>query len=196
MRKSLFGSFLLVGSVAIASLFPPVAFRAYAQDKPKRETIQATAMGQQRAMGKMFHVTINVESYSTPEDQEFLIDAFQRGGHNALVKALSNMKSKGRIAITGTLGYQIAYIRTVPSENGRTIRLITDRPIQFAEAYANTRTKDYDLSAIEINIEPQQKNSNGSLVVAGKFRVDKGQRISFESYGSGPWKLVNVMERN
>jgi len=196
MRKSLFGSFLLAGSVAIAGLFPAVTFRTDAQDKPKRETIQATAMGQQRAMGKMFHVTINVESYSTPEDQAVLIDAFQRGGHHALVKALSNMESKGRVAITGTLGYQIAYIRTVPTENGRRIRLITNRPIQFAEAYASTRTKDYDLSAMEINIEQDQKNSNGSLVVAGKFKVDKGQRISFESYGSGPWKMVNVMERD
>jgi hypothetical protein len=106
------------------------------------------------------------------------------------------MKSKGRVAITGTVGYQIAYIRSIPTENGRTIRLITDRPIKLAEAYASTRSRDYDLSGMEINIAQEQKNSDGSLIVAGKFNVDKSQQVTFESYGSGPWKLVNIMERN
>ena len=125
-----------------------------------------------------------------------MIDAFTSGGHNALVKALSKMKSKGRVAITGTLGYQIAYIRSIPTETGRTIRLITDRPIKFAEAYGSTRSKDYDLSGMEINIAREPKNSDGSPIVAGKFKVDKSQQVSFESYGSGPWQLVNIMERN
>jgi hypothetical protein len=189
---------VLAFSIAVAAMaiFLPVALKVYAQDKPKRETIQATAMGQLTAAGKTFHVTVNIESYSTPEDQKMLIDAFASGGHDALVNTLSKMKSKGRVAITGTLGYQIAYIRSFPTENGRTIRLITDRPIKFAEAYASTRSRDYDLSGMEINIAQEQKNSDGSLIVAGKFKVDKSQQVSFESYGSGPWKLVNIMERN
>ena len=192
------GPRVLAFSIAVAAMaiFLPVALKVYAQDKPKRETIQATAMGQLTAAGKTFHVTVNIESYSTPEDQKMLIDAFSSGGHDALVKTLSKMKSKGRVAITGTVGYQIAYIRSIPTENGRTIRLITDRPIKFAEAYASTRSRDYDLSGMEINIAQEQRNSDGSLIVAGKFKVDKSQQVSFESYGSGPWKLVNIMERN
>jgi len=195
LKKGLFTDSMLVASLASMAMFLPVAFKAGAQDKPKRETIQATAMGQQRATGKTLHVTVNIESYSTPEDQKVLFDAFTDGGHDGLVKALSKMKSKGRVAITGTLGYQIAYIRSVSTENGRRIRLITDRPIQFTEAYANGRTKDYDLSAMEINLNTDPKQRDGSLIVAGKFGIDKNKQISFESYGSGPWRLVNIMER-
>lgn len=194
-KKMLFPDLILASGVAIASMLLP-AFKTGAQEKPKRETIQATAMGQLTASGKTFNITINIESYSTPADQKVLIDAFQNGGHDALVKALSKMTPRGRVAITGTVGYQIAYIRTIPTENGRTIRLITDRPIQFAEAYGSTRSKDYDLSGIEMNIAKEQKQSDGSLIVAGKFKVDKAQQIVFESYGSGPWRLVNIMERN
>jgi hypothetical protein len=54
--------------------------------------------------------------------------------HDALAKTLRKMQSKGRVAITGTLGYQIAYVRSVTTENGRRIRLITDRPVHFKEA--------------------------------------------------------------
>jgi hypothetical protein len=187
----------LSGMIAfICSLLFLLTSNLGAQDKPKRETIQATARGQQRASGKMFHVTINVESYSTPEDQKTLIDAFNTGGHDLLVKTLSKMPANGRVAITGTIGYQIAYIRSFTTETGRRIRLVTDRPIQFAEAYNNGRSTDYDLSAIEINLNAADpKKSDGSLIVAGKFKVDKDQQVIFESFGSGPWALVNIMER-
>jgi hypothetical protein len=188
----------LSGTIAfICGLLLIASLETGAQDKPKRETIQATARGQQRAAGKMFHVNVNIESYSTPEDQKALIDAFNTGGHDLLVKTLSKMPSKGRVAITGTVGYQIAYLRTFTTDTGRRIRLITDRPIQFAEAYNSGRSTDYDLSAIEINLNAADpKKSDGSLIVGGKFKVDKDQQITFESFGSGPWSLVNIMERN
>lgn len=196
-KKELLCGLTLSGMLATPSgFFLLTTLKAGAQDNPQRETIQATAMGQQRASGKMFNVTVTIESYSTPADQKILSDAFKNGGHDALVKTLSKMKSKGRVAITGTLGYQIAYIRSFPTENGRRIRLLTDRPIQFAEAYISGRTKDYDLSALEINLNVDPKQSDGGLIVAGKFKIDKSQQISFESYGSGPWRLVNIMERN
>jgi len=165
-----------------------------AQDKAKTETIHATAMGQMRASGKTFSVTINIASYSTPADQQTLIDAFNAGGHDALAKILSRMKSKGRVAITGTLGYDIAYARTFPTENGRRIRLITNRPIRFKEAYVNGRTTDYDLSAIELNLSKDKKDSDGSLIVAARFKTDKDKQIVLESYGSGPWRMVNIIE--
>jgi hypothetical protein len=196
-KKGLLCGLTLSGMLATSSgFFLLTTLKAGAQDKPQRETIQATAIGQQRASGKMFSVTVTIESYSTPEDQKVLSDAFKNGGHDALVKTLGKMKSKGRVAITGTLGYQIAYIRSFPIENGRRIRLVTDRPIQFAEAYVSGRTKDYDLSALEINLNADSKQSDGGLIVAGRFKIDKSQQISFESYGSGPWRLVNIMERN
>jgi hypothetical protein len=201
MIKKLFTSVLTMASTfAVAVIFVPVTCNVVAQEepkpKPKIETIQAQAMGQLTASGKTFNVTVRIESYSTPEDQKVLIDAFTSGGHNALVKALSKMKGRGRVAITGTIGYQIAYIRSFPTETGRKIRLITDRPIKFKEAYVNGRSTDYDLSAMEINLDNDPKKSDGTLIVAGKFSVDKKtQQISFESYGSGPWRLTNVMER-
>jgi hypothetical protein len=189
----------MVGTFAVAVIFVPATCNVAAQEepkpKPKIETIQAQAMGQLTATGKTFNVTVRIESYSTPEDQKVLIDAFTSGGHDALVKALSKMKGRGRVAITGTIGYQIAYIRSFPTETGRKIRLITNRPIQFKEAYVGGRTTDYDLSAMEINLDKDPKKSDGALIVAGKFKVEKDGQITFESYGSGPWRLTNVMER-
>ena len=186
---------MLAAGATLAGLLLLAGTVGQAQEKTKPETIQAQAMGQLKMTGKTFNITILIESYSTPEDKTTLIDAFQRGGHDELVKAIARMKGRGRISITGTVGYQIAYVRSIPGPNGRTIRLITDRPIQFREARNAGRSTDYDLSAIDMRIDEDPKESEGQLIVAGKFKVDKDGQVTFESYGSGPWKLTNIMER-
>ena len=68
-----------------------------------------------------------------------------------MVKVLSKMKSKGRVRLSsGGVGYQINYIRSIQTANGRTIRLLTDRPIGIGESMCNSRSGDYDISIIEI----------------------------------------------
>jgi hypothetical protein len=187
------------GNVSRIAAWLGLAFLAggflYGQEKPKREVIQASARGEMRGSGRFVNITIHIESYSTPEDQKVLMDAFQKGGHDGLVNALKKMKSRGRLSLTGGLGYQIAYIRSFPNENGRTIRLITDRPIKLGEAFAAGRTLEYDLSGVQLNLATDPKKSDGYLVLAGKFLLDKNQQITFESYGSGAWRLVNIQER-
>jgi hypothetical protein len=184
-----------IGGVLIAVVLAMVAFKTGAQDKPKRETIQAQAMGQNRAAGKNFSVTVTINSYSTPDDQKVLLDAFAQGGQAALSKTVSKMKSKGRVAVTGTLGYDIGYVRTFPTADGRKIRLITERPIKIAEAREGGRSTDYDLSALEFNLNDDKSKNSGSLIIGLRVKVDKDNQLVFESYGSGPWSLVNVMER-
>jgi hypothetical protein len=176
-------------------LLAMAVFATAAQDKPKRATIQAQAMGQNTAMGKSFNVTVTINSYSTPDDQKALLDAFAQGGQAALSKTVSKMNSKGRVAVTGTLGYDIGYIRTFPTPDGRKIRLITERPIRIAEARDGGRSTDYDLSALEFNLNDDKSKSSGSLIIGLRVKVDKDNQLVFESYGSGPWNLVNVMER-
>jgi len=184
-----------IAGVLITVVLVMGAFKTGAQDKPKRETIQAQAMGQNTAMGKSFNVTVTIDSYSTPDDQKALLDAFAQGGQATLSKTLSKMKSKGRVAVTGTLGYDIAYVRTFPAADGRKIRLITDRPIRIAEARNAGRSADYDLSALEFNLNNDKSKNSGSLIVGLRVKADKDSQLVFESYGSGPWNLVNVMER-
>jgi hypothetical protein len=161
------------------------------------ETIQAQAFGTTTMSGKTFGVTITIEEYSTPADQKALIDAFNSGGHDAMVKVLSNMKSKGRVRLSsGGVGYQITYIRNIPTANGRTIRLLTDRPIGIGEAMFNTRSGDYDISIIEIQIGDSKGKNSGSLIPGARVLVNKkSKQIEIESYHSSPWRLAGIMER-
>jgi hypothetical protein len=143
----------------------------------------------------MVGVTIIIREYSPPEDQEILLEAFEKGGQEGLVNALSKMPAKGRIAVTGTLGYDLNYIRQWPTENGRKIRFVTDRPIAFGEAWSGSRSMEYSLSGGEIDLNNEKKKSTGTLAPACKFKIGKDNHLEIELL-QNPWKLVNIRDSN
>src|SRR6185295_4383992 len=98
----------LVGVVSVLFL---MSSTSVAQKLPKQIYIQAQAMGEQQQMGQNFGITLIIEELSTPDDQKALLAAFNEKQNEGLVNALNKMHSKGRMSITGTLGYEVAYIR-------------------------------------------------------------------------------------
>jgi len=186
---------MLIASVVMTVLMALAALSIGAQDKPKRETIQAQAKGQNGAAGENFTVTVSIDSYSTPDDRMSLYIALTQGGQAALSKSLSNMKSKGWVAVTGTPGYSIAYARLIPTKDGRKIRLITNRPIELQGAGARARSNDDDMSALELNLGKDESKNSGTLIIGLRVKLDKDKKFVFESNGASPWELVNVVER-
>lgn len=148
MRKQIFRNAL----TGLILLIAAVAGSSFAKDKDKAETIDATAMGTSTQMGQVGTVRIIIYDYSTPEDRQALVQAFQQGQSEGLANALSKMKAVGRIQIPGTVGYDLSFIRDIPTPTGRKVRFITNRKISFAENRLNTQSKSFDLTAGEIKI--------------------------------------------
>ena len=162
-----------------------------------RMTILATARGTSTQMGKLYDVTIIIENVSTPDDRKALIDAFQRSGQNGLVDVLQDMKPKGRVRFSsGGVGNDVKYITELPSQNGRRLRLVTDRNLAFGELYHGTRSRDYSVGALELVLTPDGKGSSGKVLPACKLKVNKKtQQIEIETY-QNPWNLTNLIIHN
>jgi hypothetical protein len=159
--------------------------------KGERETIQAVAMGQGTQLGKIFNVKIIIEEASTPEDQRILVEAFTSHGMKGLINTLSKMSAKGRISMPATLGYDISYIRVIPTEGGgRRIRMVTNRPIAIGEVWTDTRSMDYSLSALELDLPAGKGDGEGTLFPACQFEI-KDSQLTIEAL-QNPWKLTNV----
>lgn len=178
--------------VRVAGLAVLLLLASVALGQNKRETFGATAVGEGTYFGKTFNVTIIIESYSTAEDQQALLEAFNLGGNRGVVNALSKMTAKGRIAITGTLGYDVNYVRVFQTPTGRKIRMVTDRPIRFGEAWTDSRSQDYNLSALELDISSDKNQSGGTLLPACEFSVNKEKELQIEVYAN-PWKLTDII---
>jgi hypothetical protein len=192
MQRPVKFTLAILGGLSLLILTSSTSF---AQRLPKPIYIQAQAMGQAQQMGRTFSVTLIINEFSTAEDQKALLTAFNEKQNEGLVNALSKMHAKGRLAITGTLGYDVNYIRRFKMPDGSTkLRLVTDRPITFGEVWSSSRSSDYNLSGMEIVFSPNGKKNSGTLLPACQFKINKEGQLEIEAF-QNPWNLVNIMKR-
>jgi hypothetical protein len=183
-------------SLLLAALIVSAVTLAISAEDRKVGTIDATAMGTSTQMGRDVNVKVIIYEFSTDEDRQILIEAFKKGQNQGLVNALTKMKSVGRIAITGTVGYDLSFIRLIPTPRGRKIRFVTNRLLRFGEAYYDTQSTAYNLTAGEFDLNDSDKNkSTGALFPAAQLVINKEGQLDIE-LRKNPWKLVNIIDWN
>lgn len=162
--------------------------------REKYETIEAQAWGTSTQMGASIGVTLNIYEYSTPADRVTLIQAFEKGQNQGLTTALSKMKAVGHVEITGTLGNDCSYIKMTPTPTGRKIVFVTNRQIRFGEAYTDSQTQSFSLTAgvIELNTQDKSK-STGTLYPAAQLILDKEGQLQLD-LNQNPWRLSDVLD--
>jgi hypothetical protein len=181
-----------LGSLLLASLLIVGSTPGFSRDK--NETIQATAMGTSTQLGQVVGITVVIYEYSTMEDRQALIEAFTKGQNQGLVNALTKMKAVGHISITGTLGYDLSYIRMIPTPTGRKIRFATNRVLRFGEVYYDTQSTAFNLTAGEFDLNDTDKSkSSGVLFPAAQLIINKEGELQIE-LRQNPWNLVEIID--
>jgi len=158
------------------------------------ETIDFTARGTGTQLRHTVSIKLIITRYSTPEDKQTLVNAFKQGQQRGLVNALQRMQSSGRLQIPGTVGFDVAFVEVVPTPTGRRVRFITNRQIAFAEAAWNTRSRQFDITAGEININDQDaRQSSGTLLPATQITINRDGDLQFNLF-QNPWNVTNVID--
>lgn len=162
--------------------------------REKHETISATAMGTGTQLGGNVGTTLIIYQFSTPEDRQTLIQAFQRGQNQGLVDALRKMKPVGHVAITGTIGSDCAYIRMIPTSTGRKIVFVTNRWIRTPEVRNDTQSQAYNLTAGILDINDQDKSkSSGVLYPAAQLTINNEGEPQWDLRANA-WKLIDILD--
>jgi hypothetical protein len=194
--KKVLGKKFRLGAATVVCVLLLSGIHGIAQDEHAlHEVYQAEAMGQNTQAGQTFNVTVHIDEYSTPEERQILIDAFNTGGSKGLYNALDKMSARGHIAITGTLGYDIKYARKLPFDEGFKLIVVTNRPINFREAWNSGRSMDYNLSYLEMTLNKETGKGTGTLIPAALFKIDKKSgEVTIEAFKS-PFNLTNIEDR-
>lgn len=183
---------LAVLSLFVVALMTAGSISGFARDK--YETIDATAYGTSTQLGQNIAVTIIIYEFSTPEDRQILVDAFQKGQNQGLVNALQKMKAVGHIKIPGTIGYDLSFIRLIPTPEGRTIKFVTNRKISFGEAYADSQSQSFDLTAGQLELNDKDKSkSTGALYPAAQLLINKDGDLQLD-LNQNAWRLSNFID--
>jgi hypothetical protein len=187
IRKIMVGILLAIGLLTVLNA------PASPQDHSKPEIIQGVLTGTGLQAGQLTNLTFAIYEFSTPDDKQVLVDAFQKGQNTGLFNALTKMRTVGRVAITGTLGYDVKYIRWFPTPTGRTIRFVTDRKISMGEAWTSSQSQDYNLTGgvLEMN-DTEMKKSSGVIYGAAELAMKDGE-LSI-NLANNPWKVASIRD--
>lgn len=187
--------------IALASLATgPFSLRADDKDK-NRETFTATVLQSANMRlpgGGTFQLTMNVDEWTSVEERRRLLALFKEGGSEALMKELRKMKA-GYItppAFARWPSWEIDVASSIPQpDGGRIVRLFTERPIIFGEAYYNTRSKDYEFGIVELKLNADGEGE-GATIPAAKLSLNEEGQLVVETlpYTTGPQKLLGVRQ--
>jgi hypothetical protein len=165
---------------------------AFSRDK--YETLEAQAWGTGTQMGQSIGVTLNIYEFSTPADRVTLVQAFEKAQNQGLNNALSRMKAVGHVEITGTLGYDCSYIKMTRTPTGRKIVFVTNRQIRFGEAFFDTQSQSFNLTAGVFELNDQDKSKSvGTLYPAAQLVLDKEGQLQLD-LNQNPWRLSDVLD--
>ena len=183
---------LAAKGVLVVVLLSIAASTSFARDK--YETIEAQAFGTSTQMGQNIGIKVMIFEFSTEESRQALVEAYMKGQNQGLVNALSKMPAVGRIAITGTLGYDLSFIREIPTPTGRKIRFVTNRQIRFGEAWADSQSQAFNLTAGEFDLNDKDKGkSSGILYPAAQLVIDKEGQLQIE-LRQNAWRLSGIID--
>ena len=158
------------------------------------ETIDAQAFGTGTQLGQNIGVTLNIYEFSTPANRQILVQAYQQGQNKGLVNALQKMKAVGHVEITGTLGNDCSYISMTRTPTGRKIVFVTNRQIRMAEAWTDSNSMSFDLTAGILELNDQDKSkSTGNLYPAAQLVLDKEGQLQWDLL-QNPWRLSDLLD--
>ena len=169
---------------------------AQEEEKQKSEKFGALAYMPHRGGRTTANVDLYIRSYTTDEEAKLMAGALLDGGPDVLLKALEKADDKGKIMLTGRVGfYDLKLVRSRPTETGRRIYAVGDRPIGFLEAYASTRSEDYKFGILMLDLKRDKngkEKGEGVLIYAAKVKVLDGNKLDIENYGIEPIRLLSV----
>jgi hypothetical protein len=141
--------------------------------------------------GQSTRMTMQVDRWTTDKEKKALYNTLKEAGSDALLVAMRK-DIVGYLWTTNSLRYKVNIASTFQTEKGRTVRLITERPITFAEQMAGTpRSRDYEFGVIEFTMNEKNKGE-GVIFPTAKVGVDEKGNLTVESLGTGPQKLMSV----
>jgi hypothetical protein len=153
----------------------------------------AVAIGQSGAVaGKTFGLNIYVNGVTSNGEAEELAAVLKNKGQDGLVSALEKLNDKGRVAPNGSVGTGMRIVRIRPTrDGGQHIVLATNRPIPFPELYRSTRSTNYKIGIVVLNVDKDGKGT-GSFAPVCKVKFNKQDELEIENYGQKPFRLANV----
>ena len=160
------------------------------------ETFSANATSAKPGAGAIAAtVQVHIERYTPDHDRTVVETALKSGGYAAFVAALRKAPEVGYVQL-GDQKTPIRWARQTDHAKGRTIVVVTDKPVFFVGGgAANAKPREgYDVAVIEMTVDDVGLGS-GRMAAAAKVKPGGEAGVQIEDYADAPIKLTTVTRK-
>lgn len=160
------------------------------------EVFTATAQAKTSTAAASGTLEVRVSRYTPDFDRKVVEEALRLGGYPRFVTAVRNAPDVGQLVLAGGQPYVIRYAREKVEGGGRTILVVTDRPVLFlgsSRADAKPRA-GYEVALVQIQVDANGRGK-GTMAAAARVRPDGEGGVLLDDYAEQPIELTNVTRK-
>ena len=154
--------------------------------------VQATAASGASAAAS---VQIDIRRYTPDAERTAVENALKGGGYPAFLTALRKAPEVGTVSM-GTQKWAIRWAREQPTPQGRTIVVVTDKPIFFlGGARANAKPRaGYEVGLIRMQVDNAGMGT-GEMAAAARVKPGGETGVQVDDYADQPLTLTGVARK-
>ena len=159
------------------------------------ETFSANAQAKGAAGAIAATILIDIQRYTPDFDRTAVESALKGGGYPAFLTALRKAPEVGSVAV-GDQKFAIRWAREQKTAKGRTIVVVTDKPVFFVgggSATAKPRA-GYEVAVLQLLMDEVGLGS-GSMAAAARVKPGGETGVQIDDYADEPIKLVTVSRK-
>jgi hypothetical protein len=186
---------------AALALVASLSAQQFADSAPTtKNPVRFSAFAVQMDTGINGMIEIAIERWSTDAERQMLIGLVgtatdKSGGQDTLLNALQKVTPRvGFIRTSNSIGWDLRYAReSILPDGTRQIVVVTDKPVSFAAAMADSESIDYPFSLIEMHFPQSGDKGDGKLMARTAVSTKNG-RLEIDLYGNEPTRLTTITE--
>lgn len=175
----------------------------FAQEEKEKVEESYRAFGVAMGPGAAGVLEIHISRWTTDDERKALIESLVQNGQEKTVELLRKQKETGwtrtqtGAGMRGWPSVRLHYAYQFAQPDGkRVVVVVTDRNIGMAEAMRSTRSTEYEVSGIVMELEKGEdgkEKGQGTLFRSAKLGYDKEKKkIEIESLGIEPVRLTDI----
>ena len=141
---------------------------------------------------------VRLNRYTPEFDRKTVEAALKEGGYPRFLLALRNAPEVGQLVLAGGEPFSIRYAREKVEAAGRTIVLVTDKPVFFIGGGRNASTKPragYEIGVLQIQLDGKGQGS-GTMAAAARVRPDGDGGVLLDDYAEEPIALTKLTRKS
>jgi hypothetical protein len=134
-------------------------------------------------------IQVRIRRYPPDFDRKALEDALEHGGYASFVNAMRKVPEFGTV-LAGDGQFAIRYAREHKTEKGRTIVVVTDKPVFFVGgARPNAKPRaGYETALIQLQVDDRGAGT-GMMAPAARVKPGGETGVRIDSYADEPHAL-------